>query len=346
MASQTLKVSNTRSRTRAQALRAKAHERAARLRGRLVERVKNAPPPARSTPTGTRFLASHLVAAHLVPGAESLAPVVPVADALAADLPAVTAPHPVAARLDREDALWVRAHRNFIPPAGTPENTALVFADDDFQQWMGETLTSLGWDVHEPAMFTEGWVPARGETLETGQPVTSYTTASKSAGGHARKNDPKTSKKAGAAASANQSITVNSHQGQLLFAYAHQHEANRGHGYTAAEAVGAAGLHTDGATGSPWRRVTDLRDTGFLTHLLDETGQRVVRKNESNSDGAVLVITPLGIAAAKTLTVLRERGIVDEPLSFDDKADPSLFEDLPATLVRLEDTDPDTQPVL
>lgn len=183
-------------------------------------------------------------------------------------------------------------------------------------------------------MVTEGWVPARGENLDTGQPAVTFTTPSKTSA-HARRNDPATSKSAGAAAAANHSITVNSHQGRLLLAYHAQHLANPGVGLTAAAAVNAADLLTDGATGSPWRRVTELRDLNLLSVLLDETATRVTRKNESNSDGGVLVITPLGLRAAQALIALREHGYPDYPLTFDHPAEEALFEDHAQTLARI-----------
>lgn len=234
---------------------------------------------------------------------------------------------------------WMHAHRSEPDPSANTgdkgENTALIFANADVQQWMGATLADLGWIVTEPVMLSEGWVPARGETTETGQPATTFTTPSKT---FARKNDPASSKKAGAIAAANQSVTVSSQQGQLLFAYHEQHLAKPGTGYTAAEAVNAAGLRTDGATGSPWHRVTDLRDMGLLTYLLDGTTARVTRKNDSNSDGQVLVITPLGLRAAAALTALREHGYDNAPLIFDGHTEPTLFEDLSTTLARINAT--------
>lgn len=235
--------------------------------------------------------------------------------------------------LDVESTWWLHAHQTPVPD-GTPENTALVFATQDVQEWMAATLRDLGWDADAPVMITEGWVPARGERMETGQPVTTFTTASK-AFNHARRHDPATSKAAGAAASASQHITVTSHLGRLLFAYHDQHQTHPGVGLTAAEAVNAAGLLTDGATGSPWRRVTDLRDMDLLTHLLDETGARVTRKNDSKTDGGVLVPTPLGLRAATALTVLSMHGYDDYPLNFDGPSEPTLFEELPATLARI-----------
>lgn len=238
---------------------------------------------------------------------------------------------PVMVPLDAEAHAWLYAHAS-TPAPDMGEGTALIFADTAVQQWMGATLADLGWIVTEPVMVSEGWVPARGETTSTGQPATTYTTPSKT---FARKNDPASSKKAGAVAAANQSVTVASQQGSLLFAYHEQHLAKPGVGYTAAEAVTAAGLLTDGATGSPWHRVTDLRDMGLLTVLLDGSGERVTRKNESNSDGQVLVITPLGLRAAVALTALREHGYLHAPLNFDGPTEPTLFEDLSTTLARI-----------
>lgn len=235
--------------------------------------------------------------------------------------------------LDVESQWWLHAHKTPVPN-DTPENTALVFATQSVQEWMAETLRDLGWDADAPVMITEGWVPARGERMETGQPVTTITTASK-AFNHARRTDPATSKVAGAAASTSQHITVTSHLGRLLFAYHDQHQTHPGTGLTAAEAVNAAGLLTDGATGSPWRRVTDLRDMKLLTHLLDETSTRVTRKNDSKTDGGVLVPTPLGLRAAAALTVLSMHGYDDYPLDFDGPSEPTLFEELPATLARI-----------
>lgn len=152
------------------------------------------------------------------------------------------------------------------------------------------------------------------------------------------------SKSAGALAAANQSVTVNSHQGRLLRVYETQHATNAGVGFTAAEAVNAAGLLTDGAHGSPWHRVTDLRDMGLITYLLDATGERVARKNESNSEADVLVITPLGLRACVALLALSDAGYVDYPLNFDGPTADALFEDLAATLARIESLTPITQP--
>lgn len=235
--------------------------------------------------------------------------------------------------LDAEARQWLNAHQ-FPAPAEAGESTALVFADADVQQWMGATLRELGWIVTEPLMTSEGWVPARGETTGTGQPATTYTTPSKTFT-HARRNDPATSQKAGTTAAANLHITVASHLGRLLLTYQSQHATAPGVGLTAAEAVNSAGLLTDGATGSPWRRVTDLRDMGLLTVLLDGTGARVTRKNESNTDGGVLVITPLGLRAATALMALDEHGYPDYPLDFNGPTEPTLFEELPATLARI-----------
>lgn len=240
-----------------------------------------------------------------------------------------------AAGLDIEAQQWLHAHRSAIPDdAG--DNTALVFADTAVQQWMAATLAELGWSVSEPVMFSEGWVPARGENTATGQPATVYTTPG---GAFARKSDPSTSKKAGAAAAANQSVTVTSQQGQLLFAYHARHLSHPGSGYTAAEAVTAAGLRTDGATGSPWHRVSDLHQMGLLTVRLDDTLKRVTRKNESNSEGQVLIITPLGLRAAAALSALREHGYTNYPLNFDGPTEATLFEELPATLARISSLD-------
>lgn len=235
--------------------------------------------------------------------------------------------------LDAEAAQWLHAHQSPVP-ADAGESTALVFANAQVQQWMGATLRELGWIVTEPVMVSEGWVPARSETTGTGQPATTYTTPSKTFT-HARRSDPATAQKAGAAAAANLHITVTSHLGRLLLTYQSQHHTAPGVGLTAAEAVNAAGLLTDGATGSPWRRVTDLRDMGLLTVLLDGTGARVTRKNESNTDGGVLVITPLGLRAAVALKALDEHGFPDYPLDFTGPSEPTLFEELPATLARI-----------
>lgn len=237
------------------------------------------------------------------------------------------------AHLDDEAQAWVQAHQSALP-VDAGENTALIFADSAVQQWMATTLRDLNWIVTEPVMVSEGWVPARGESTATGQPATTFTTASKTFT-HARRTDPTTAQKAGAAAAANLHITVTSHLGRLLFAYQSQHQSAPGVGLTAAEAVNAAGLLTDGATGSPWRRVTDLRDMGLLTVLLDGTGMRVTRKNESNTDGGVLVVTPLGLRAAAALRALDEHGFPDYPLDFDGPTEPTLFEELPATLARI-----------
>ena len=233
--------------------------------------------------------------------------------------------------LDAEARDWLHAHQS-TPATDVGENTALVFADADVQQWMADTLAELGWIVTAPVMLSEGWVPARGETTTTGQPATTYTTPSKA---FSRKSDPASSKKSGTNAAANQSVTVTSQQGRLLFAFRDQHANRPGVGYTAAEAVNAAGLLTDGATGSPWHRVTDLRDMGLLTFLLDGTGERVSRKNDSNSDGQVLVATPLGLRAAAALSALRDHGYTNYPLSFGGPSEPTLFDELPATLARI-----------
>lgn len=268
----------------------------------------------------------------LIANALQDAPVTPVP--VAAPTPA---PSPVAVSgLGVEADAWVHAHRSAAPPSKTPDGTALIFVDPEVQDWMGETLVGLGWIVTEPVMLTEGWVPARGERTETGQPATTFTTPSRTSAGFARRGDPATAQRAGAVAAAAQSITVNSHQGQLLSAFSAQHTRRPGIGYTAAEAVAAANLLTDGATGSPWRRVTDLRDAGLLTFLLDGTGHRMARKNESNSDGQVLVITPLGLRATVALSALSEHGYPDYPLLFDGHDPAALFEDLPATLARID----------
>jgi hypothetical protein len=280
--------------------------------------------------TTARFAAAERLGVRSVPASDDTDnPTVTPGDATTQTAPADTA-------LDAESAQWVKAHNSTLVGDEVPPSTALIFADQNVQDWMAQTLTLLGWDVTEPVMLLEGWVPARNETLETGQPVTTYATPSKTSAAFARKNDPKSSKTAGATAAANQSVTVNSHQGRLLRVYEAQHVSNAGVGFTAAEAVNAADLLTDGAHGSPWHRVTDLRDMGLITYLLDSTGQRVTRKNGSNSEGQVLVITPLGQRACAALSALAEHGYTDYPLNFDGPTDDALFEDLPATLARIE----------
>lgn len=240
--------------------------------------------------------------------------------------------------LDPESAAWLAAHTH-AAPQDTPAGTALVHADDNVQKWMGETLQLLGWDVNEPVLVSEGWVPARGEHTDTGQPYTTYTSPSKTKA-FARNSDPTTSKEAGAHAVSRNAVTVASQQGKLLLAYCARHNDRPGQGYTAAEAVAAANLHTDGITGSPWHRVTDLRDMALLTYRLDATGTRTTRKNESKSDADVLVITPLGIRACAVLNRLADAGLYDQPLLFDGPTDDALFEDLGQTLARVTDEAP------
>lgn len=238
--------------------------------------------------------------------------------------------------LSHEDRTWVAAHRSVGEPDIAPA-TAVVYASQAVQEYFAEVLRTLDWDVTEPVLFTEGWVSARGERTETGQPVTTYATPSKSSAAFSRNSDSKTSRAAGDKAAANQSVTVNSHQGRLLAVFDRQHTTSPGVGYTAAEAVSAAGLLTDGMHGSPWHRVTDLRDMGLLAFLLDDTMERSTRKNGSNSEADVLVITPKGRNVAYALTRLAAAGYRDYPIDFEGHADATLFEDLPATLARIDD---------
>lgn len=229
--------------------------------------------------------------------------------------------------LNAADRAWLSAHQDQIRPTGSA--TTMVHADLDVQQWMASTLTDLGWDVVEPVMLATGWVPARAHVNAdaAGQPYPTVTTPTKTRA-FARASDPATSKTAGAAAASRQSITVTSHQGLLLGAYARQHAMNPRLGLTAAEAVAAAGILTDGSTGAPWHRVSDLRDLGLLTPLLDNTSARVKRRNDDGkgSEADVNVMTALGVRAAAALADLAAHGYTDEPLVFDGYSAPTLFD--------------------
>lgn len=225
---------------------------------------------------------------------------------------------------ERDAVEWLTAHQDSVT-VDSP-GTSLIHADHDVQRWMVQSLRTLGYQVDEPVMLTAGWVPARNQVTAQpdSQPFVSVTTPTK-AKAFARTSDPATSKAAGAAAATRQAITAASHQGMLLAAFATQHASKPGTGFTTAEAVAAAGLHTDGITGSPWHRVTDLRDMGLLTPLLDNTSARVRRRNESKSEADVLVLTTLGVRAARALSNLTAAGYLDEPLVFDGYAAPTLF---------------------
>lgn len=225
---------------------------------------------------------------------------------------------------DTDATEWLSAHQDQATSAAPA--TTLVHADHDVQQWMAASLRTLGYQVTEPVMLTTGWVPARAHASDQPrrQPFVTLTTPSKTKA-FARTTDPATSKAAGVQAAARQAITVKSHQGMLLSAFAAHHARNPQTGFTAAEAVAAAGLHTDGITGSPWHRVTDLRDMGLITPLLDATSGRTRRRNESGSDADVLVLTALGVNAARALANLAAAGHLDEPLIFDGYTAPTLF---------------------
>ena len=69
--------------------------------------------------------------------------------------------------------------------------------------------------------------------------------------------------------------------------------------------------------------------------MLSASAELVTPNNDSNSDGQVLVITPLGLRAAAALTALREHGYLNAPLNFDGYTEPTLFEDLATTLARI-----------
>lgn len=221
-------------------------------------------------------------------------------------------PETAAALTDTEQA-WVDAHQHPVP-ADAAHGTTQIMATAEVQQWMARVLTDSGWTVEAPLMVTEGWVAAR-TTDDHGQPFVTFTTPGKSSA-FARATDPATAKAAGAATAARQSITPTSHHGLILLAYAHHQNEHPGRGMTAAEAVVAANLQTDDATGSAWHRVSDLRDRGLLTPRLDSTGERVRRRNTSGSEAEVLVLTALGSRAHAALDALAQAGHPHQPLTF------------------------------
>lgn len=239
--------------------------------------------------------------------------------------------------LTGEDRNWLLAHTT---AAAAEPGKSLIHADLSVQQWMATVLTDLGWSIEAPLMVSEGWAPARGQDASA-QSFVTFTTPSKCSA-FARSSDPATAKSAGAAAAARQSITATSHHGLILAEFARAGAARPGRGLTAAEAVVGAGLARDDATGSAWHRVTDLRDRGLITPLLDGTGARTRRRNTSGSEAEVLVLTPLGTRAHAALDALAARGFVDEPLTFDGYVPDTLFGDDAARLAHVPATE--TQP--
>ncbi len=101
----------------------------------------------------------------------------------------------------------------------------------------------------------------------------------------ARRSDPSTSH-----AAAQASLPGRRSQAwQLLLHFARNTNRLTWNGYTAAEAVNAAGLPV-----GAWRRVSDLITHGLLEPLVDESGQECVRGFRGGMPSRVLRITEAG----------------------------------------------------